>query len=129
MPYDCSCDYGDYPSVYRSKVQKCRKPAKCEECAGQILPGDTYEYAFYVYDGYSSSIKTCGYCHDIRTWLRNNVPCLCIVHGNQDEENRAAIESAYERAGDEVTGLWFGYQRRVIERLRFNKQRHGGARA
>ena len=126
--YDCSCDYGDPPTVYSKRVYRAKKAYKCEECAGPISPGEQYEYVFAIWDGYDSQIKTCQHCVDIRTWVKNNVPCLCIMHGNQDEENEMAISAAYERAPSEVVGLRFGYLRRKAMRDKFNRAARGGAR-
>lgn len=121
--YDCSCD-GDPPSFYSAKLIKAaRKAHKCKECRGRILPGDAYERAFMIYDGDVHLYETCSHCYDLRTWLMNNLPCLCIVHGNQDYENYNAIEGAYARARDEVVGVRFGYLRRKIIRDRHNRAR------
>lgn len=122
MSYDCSCDY-DPPEFYRMAIRRARKPHKCEECNGPILPGDAYEYASGKWEGYFSTFFTCEACRDLRVWVKNNVPCLCWAHGNGDEDMKEAIDEAYWRAPDEVVGLKFGFLRRKILRDRRNAAR------
>jgi hypothetical protein len=122
MHYDCSCDY-DPPSVYSATKPRARKRYCCKECDGLILPGEQYERVFAVWDGSPGTIRTCGHCHDLRVWVRNNVPCLCVMHGNMDEEMSEAVESACWRAPLETAGLKFGFLRRKVLRERFNEQR------
>ena len=124
MTYDCSCDY-DPPSVYSATTPRAKKEYRCEECSGKIMPGERYENVFGVWEGYASTYRTCERCYDLRMWVKNNVPCLCIVHGNQEEENRNAIESATMRAPEETRGLWFGYLRRLVLRDRHSASMRG----
>jgi len=122
MTYDCSCDY-EPAQFYCAAKPKARKQHKCYECAGDILPGERYERVtakWYDFDGVQT-MRTCERCYDLRTWVKNNVPCLCIMHGNQDEENDNAIDEATYRAKDETRGLRFGYLRRKVLRDRHNK--------
>jgi hypothetical protein len=119
MTYDCSCDF-DAPSFYRKAFRRAAKQHRCEECSGPILRGEKYEYVTGKWDGYVNDFKTCERCHDLRQWVKNNVPCHCIMHGNQDEQNEEAINEAYYRARDEVRGLRFGYLRRKVLRDRHN---------
>jgi len=122
MTYTCSCDYGDVETqFYRATIRTASKTHKCEECGGQIKPSERYEYVSAMWDGDLATIKTCERCYDLRTWVKNNVPCLCIMHGNQFEENENAIAMAYERARDEVVGLRFGYARRVYKLKQHNR--------
>ena len=122
MDYACECDY-DSPSVYSATKPRARKRYCCEECGSPILPGDRYENVFGVWDGWATTFRTCEQCHDLRVWVKNNVPCLCVMHGNMDEEMSEAVESACYRAPDETRGLKFGFLRRKILRRRFNEQR------
>lgn len=122
MSYDCYCDY-DAPSVYRCEIRKARKQHSCEECGGAILPGDRYEYVAGLWEGYFNYYKTCQHCVDIRTWTKNNVPCLCWAHGNTIEDCKEAIEDARDRAPDETIGLRFGFLRRIVARDRFYRER------
>jgi hypothetical protein len=127
MSYDCSCDY-DPPSFYRRETPKARKRYRCDECPGHVEVGETYERIVGMWEGYFSTFVTCERCVDLRTWVKNNVPCLCWAHGNGDDDMAAAIDEAYWRARDEVVGLRFGFLRRKIMRERHN-QSHSERRA
>lgn len=122
MSYDCSCDY-DPPSFYGRYIRTAKKPHKCEECNGAILPGEKYEYVSGLWDGYFSDFKTCERCVDLRTWVKNNVPCLCWAHGNTIEDCRQAVEEATYRAPEETAGLRFGFLRRKVKIDKFNETR------
>jgi len=118
---DCYCDY-DPATVYSRRTVRARKEYRCEECCGPIKVGEPHEYVFGVWDSCASSFRTCARCADLSTWVKNNVPCYCPVHGNLLDSMKEAIEDAYDRARDEVTGLWFGFQRRRILLDRYNRQ-------
>jgi len=118
MSYDCYCDY-EPADVYQATVRKARKEHSCDECGAKIIPGDRYENVFGVWEGSSSTWKTCAYCRDIRTWVNNNVPCLCWAHGNTMQDCRNAIEDASTRAPEETRGLRFGLLRRLASRDKF----------
>ena len=117
--YDYSCDY-DPPAFYNRATPKARATHRCHECSGAILPGEIYERVRAKWEGYIGTIKTCERCVDLRTWVKNNVPCLCIMHGSQDEECAEAIDAACSRAPAETVGLRFGYLRRKVLRDQFN---------
>jgi hypothetical protein len=120
MSYDnCFCDY-DPPAFYHCELRRARKPHKCYECAADIVPGETYEHVRAKWDGVETC-NTCQGCVDIRTWTRNNVPCLCWAHGNLIDDCKYAVEEAIRRAPEETAGLWFGLLRRIVERDRKNK--------
>ncbi len=121
MSYECSCDYGDAPAFYRACRPRARKQHVCEECGGPIRPGEKYERVSGKWDSYVDTFLTCARCVDLRTWVQNNVPCLCWSHGNGDERMAEAIEDAIERAPDETVGLKFGFLRRKVLRDRHNK--------
>ena len=121
MSYDCSCDY-DAPQFYNRTIRKARKPHKCEECSGPILVGEKYEYVSGKWE-WVDEFKTCMRCHDIRQWVKNNVPCLCWAHGNMMEDCREAVNEAYYRAPTETVGLRFGFLRRIAARDKLNKMR------
>jgi hypothetical protein len=122
MSYDCFCDY-DAPSFYNCSIRKARKPHKCEECSGVIVVGERYEYVSGKWDGWVNDFKTCERCRDIRTWVRNNVPCLCWAHGNMIEDCKEAVVEAQYRAKEETRGLYFGFLRRIVARDRVNDAR------
>lgn len=117
--FDCYCDY-DAPEFYERKIVKARKRHKCEECAGWISPGEQYEYAAGKWEGDFYTFKTCERCVDLYTWTKNNVPCVCPVHGNMDEAMQDAIDEACRRAPRETIGLRFGFLRRKVMRARHN---------
>ena len=119
--HDCSCDY-DPPAFYLRSTPKARKRHHCHECGGTISPEETYERVCAKWEDGVDTIKTCERCVDLRTWVKNNVPCLCIMHGNQDEECQEAIDAACSRAPLETVGLRFGYLRRKEMRSRHNQQ-------
>ncbi len=121
MSYDCYCDY-DQPSFYNSAIVTARKPHKCEECRNIIQPGDKYERATGKWD-YVDTFKTCSHCVDLRTWTKNNVPCLCWAHGNLISDCAEAIGEARWREPKETAGLRFGFLRRQVVRDRFYKDR------
>lgn len=121
---ECVCD-GDPPVFYCKTIRRARKEHKCYECSGRILPGEQYEEVcakWYDFDSIDT-IRTCERCVDLRTWVKNNVPCLCIIHGNQDEENYNAIDEARWRAKSETVGIYFGFLRRKHQRDRLNDER------
>ena len=107
----CFCDY-DYPSFYCRSTPTAKKRHKCEECSGYIEVGEKYEYVSGKWDGEFGTFKTCVRCHDLRQWVKNNVPCLCWAHGNTWEDLYCAVQDAHERARGEVPGLMFGFLRR-----------------
>lgn len=110
--YDCYCDY-DTPQVYNSRIAKARKQYRCEECGSSIPAGDQYERVFGVCYGDTFEAFTCKRCLLLRQWVKNNIPCTCWAHGNLHDDLRSSIQAAYERAPDEVRGLWFGFLRRL----------------
>jgi hypothetical protein len=123
MSYDCYCDY-DAPAFYNKAMRKARKPHTCEECRGPILPGEVYESVTGKWD-YVDTFKTCERCVDLRTWVTNNVPCVCWAHGNLHDDLRETVREATYRAGEEVAGLWFGFLRRLVTIDKFNIARRG----
>lgn len=122
MTYDCYCDY-DPPEFYILEICKARKQHSCKECTGAIVPGEKYEHIWAKWDGYVDSFKTCERCVDIRTWVKNNVPCLCWTHGNMIEDCKDAVNEAAWRAPTETVGLRFGFLRRIVSRDKFNRLR------
>lgn len=109
---DCYCDY-DPATVYKRRhIKAARKKFKCEECAEWIEVGQPYEYVFAIWEGCVSELRTCHRCWALRQWVQNNIPCLCWAHGNLHQDMEDAIEAAYERAREEVTGVRFGFLRR-----------------
>lgn len=124
MSLDCYCDY-DLPEFYQTETRKARKPHKCWECRGIIAAGEQYEYARGKWDGDLQVFKTCIRCLEIRTWVKNSVPCFCWGHGNMTDDAREAIYDAATRAPEEAIGLRFGLLRRIVKRDRFNRDMPG----
>lgn len=124
MDYDCSCDY-DPAEFYSVSFRKAKKPHKCHECAGAILPGEKYEYVCGRWDGDLSYFKTCSHCVDLRTWVKNNLPCVCWAHGNMHDDLSENVREATYRASEETRGLRFGFLRRVVAIDKFNAMRRG----
>ena len=122
MSLDCYCDF-DPATFYNRSLPKARKRHACEECSGAILPGEQYESVTGLWEGYISTFKTCQRCVDLRTWVKNNVPCLCWAHGNTIEDCREAVEEAHYRAPAETVGLRFGFLRRKVLIDKFNAAR------
>lgn len=122
MSTNCYCDY-DTPELYIKEIRTARKQHRCYECRGTILPGEKYEHVRGKWEGEMGSFKTCQHCIDLRTWTKNNVPCLCWAHGSIQDDCREAIEDARYRAPRETAGLMFGFLRRIVKRDRINKQR------
>lgn len=122
MTLDCSCDY-EPADFYCKTLRKARKAHKCEECSGAIRPGETYEYVSGMWDGNLSDFKTCARCVDLRTWVKNNVPCVCWAHGNLHEDLKETVSEAAWRAKEETAGLRFGFLRRMVAIDKFNLAR------
>jgi len=122
MDYDCSCDY-EPAAVYNAARRKARKQHKCYECSGVILPGETYEYVFGVWDGRADNFKTCSHCVDLRTWVKNNLPCVCWAHGNLHDDLKENVRGATWRAHEETRGLMFGFLRRMVAIDKHNASR------
>lgn len=119
MSIDCYCDY-ETPTIYRSDTRRAKKRYGCEECSGEIFPGEIHEYHFGMCDGNSYFGRTCIHCVEIRRWVTGNIPCFCWAHGNMMEDARNAIDEAVYRAREETVGLKFGFLRRVFLRDKFN---------
>lgn len=118
---DCFCDY-EPAIIYNRATRKARKPHRCDECGGNIAVGQYHEVVDAMWDrsiGFETA-RTCSLCLDLRKFVTASVPCFCWAHGNMLEDARDTVQDAYERAGDEVCGLFMGYGRRrvAIDRAR-----------
>jgi hypothetical protein len=118
MP-SCSCDY-DAPEFYIKEICRARKPHRCSECPGTIVVGEKYEHVSGKWEGCIGTFNTCSRCVDLRTWVRNSVPCFCWAHGNMHDDAKETVEEAVYRAPVEAAGLRFGLSRRLISIRRFN---------
>lgn len=109
----CYCDY-EMPSVLRSSKRCARKTYRCEECRGEIKPGEPYEYTWGIWGGDSGTFYVCERCHDARKWTEINVPCVCWSFGNTLKDCGMAVLEAQYRAPKETEGLLFGYFRKLV---------------
>lgn len=123
---DCSCDF-DPADFYFVTKPRARKRFKCCECSGHIEPGEQYERVFASWEGCPTLIRTCERCHDIRVWVKNNVPCFCFAHEGLKETAFEAVEDAQQRAPAETIGLRFGLLRRFALRDKLNRERRASA--
>ena len=66
----CSVSFGseadEMCAFWESKIKTARKAHVCGECRKQILPGEKYESAAYVFDGSFNHEKKCLVCAEIR---------------------------------------------------------------
>lgn len=113
----CYCDY-EQPEFSTVTNPVARRQHRCYECGSTIQPGERYERVDGKWDGYLDTFKTCPHCTALRKWVTANLPCFCWGYGNVIEDAREAIQAAYERAGQEARGLWFGFERRRIKARR-----------
>jgi len=115
MSIDCFCDF-DPPDFYCAEIRTARKQHRCDECPSQIMPGEKYEHVTGKWpdSGGVSTFKTCERCRDLRTWVKNNVPCFCWCHGNMIEDAQETIDDAAWRGKEETVGLRFGFLRRKV---------------
>ena len=113
MSVDCYCDF-DPATIYNRELRKARKEHRCTECGQPIRFGQQYENVFGVWEGSAWSFKTCEGCCDLRTWVKNNVPCFCWAHGSMLDDAAETIDEACCRAPTETVGLRFGFLRRKI---------------
>jgi len=111
MSYECVCDY-EPATVYRSKwVKTSRKEHLCAECFRKIMPGESYQYTFGVWDGRVESFPACSDCWGLKEWVAAHVPCLCWAHGNIIDD---CISEARAWSPNDAPGLLFGAYRRLI---------------
>lgn len=111
---DCWCDYEPAQIYEQHIIKSARAKHACAECGRSILPGERYERTFGMWENQISVFKTCQDCLNIRQFVKNSVPCFCWAHGSMLDDAKEAIEAAYDRAWNEVKGLFMGYGRLVI---------------
>lgn len=59
---------GDWTNLGQT-TRKARKRHRCYECSRWIEPGETYEDARGVGDGYIMVMRSCAHCVQARRWL------------------------------------------------------------
>ncbi len=111
----CECDYGDdgYSEFMSDPVlRKAKKIHRCSECGTPILPGETYEYACWKFDGEIGDNKTCPTCLRLIDWIKAHVPCFCRMYGELFEDTDRFQEMVLEAR--QSPGFAFGMLRRVV---------------
>ena len=126
--FQCSCDY-ELVDAYSATCHKARTPKTCDECDKTILPGEKYERVWMKQYGDILVFNTCYACLDLRTWVKNNIPCFCFAHRSMLRDAEQTIKDAIDYAPDETRGLLFGFLRRMVihKRARLATQRDGKA--
>lgn len=120
---DCYCEV-DPPDFLTHRHPVANKEHTCDECGGRIAWGERYEYVCGKWDAAGVvQHKTCQRCLDLRTWVRNNLPCFCWSMGTLFDDAKAAVDEAVTLAPEETAGLRFGLARRVVRIERFNSPR------
>lgn len=74
---ECYCDPiepDEVCQVYEVTWRRARKAHVCCECGEAIETGQRYEYTFTVLDGEVTVYKTCGFCANEFTRLRDKHP-------------------------------------------------------
>lgn len=108
----CVCDF-DPPVLYRAEVRRARKAWTCEECGGPIQPGDTYEVATGLNDGWWWRYRTCQPCLDgPRGFVEKN--CGCFEHGGIREH----LTDVFREYPFEHPGVKFRLGRMLVEMRR-----------
>lgn len=90
MSLSCGCDYGDGPSVFRTKTVTARKPHKCYECGCEIQPGEQYQYVFGVWEYKACSFHICEPCDDLSASLE--ALGFCISYGDLKAAHQEYID-------------------------------------
>lgn len=105
------CSIGDdICSVYRAGDRKARKAYRCEECRRTIQAGETYRYAFMVFDSDACSFRTCEHCMSAAQWLVETCGGYAIG-GLHEELIEHAREYNHFGLGRLVVGLRRGWRR------------------
>lgn len=71
----CYCD-ADPPSAFTASHPKARKAHCCDECRGQIQPGELYHRYWGVWNGEQSTYRVCQDCEDVAKWYTSHVKCF-----------------------------------------------------
>ena len=113
IDYD-ACDVGDggFFDVYRTTTRTAAKLHRCYECDGVILPGDRYEVATMLYEGWWDTCRSCLACVEgPMAFVRRN--CGGVLHGGV-VDHLAVLHSEYGfRAGVRFrVGRWLVEARR-----------------
>jgi len=66
MDCDCSCEADSPCDIYQATTRRARKRYQCCECDDTIRPGESYEYASFLWEGDWGNARTCLVCVLIR---------------------------------------------------------------
>jgi hypothetical protein len=86
----CRVDDAERCTQLQLCERKARKEHRCSECYRTIAKGERYRYEVTVYDGFTSTIKTCKHCWVAREWLTEN--CGGFIYKQVLEEIREHAE-------------------------------------
>jgi hypothetical protein len=107
----CMIEGAERGEVYSERMQRARKPYRCGECGRGIAIGETYRYAFSVYEGHADTYRTCGHCTVMQDWLSRN--CNGWVFGavcDDINEHRAEYPALGRPLGRLVVGHRRGWR-------------------
>lgn len=108
-------DDGDQCAVYLSFQRRARKSRRCNECAREIQPGETYRHSKGLFEGRWDSYTTCAHCQVAMAWLVEN--CGGFMHYGVWEDFEEHI-SEYPQLARALERLRVGRKRRWV---RFDK--------
>lgn len=105
----CFCDYDNEPAkAYWSSRPLARKAYRCDECGGEVLPGERYERVRAIWDR-PETARTCVYCLAARDLCVSHMRCFCWAHFSLRDDIGYALEGA-------PPGLRFALGRLELER-------------
>lgn len=90
----CRIDYCDDCVSFGNDERRARKSHKCCDCGREIKPGETYNYAKWLTDGYFMEAKTCAQCQAAAGWLI--AVCNGYVFEGIGEELREHWDEEYQ---------------------------------
>lgn len=97
----CECE-SEPSKLYSSNIVKARKVHRCEECYGEIHPGEVYELVKWLDGGKFDTFKTCHLCLAIGEQLG------ACTHGTLGEElNNAQFSEIANMVGRETAIMIF----------------------
>jgi hypothetical protein len=104
----CHCDY-EPARIYRASRPIARKPHRCDECGGQISPGERFESVGALWhDGlsdYRDRHYTCSGCLMIRDHLVATRECYCWSHGGLWEDLPYEFDDLRWKPGERFRAL------------------------
>lgn len=108
----CACP-DQHIEFYHAEIRRARKSHRCDECAHDIQPGERYEHVRGKWEGDPGTYRTCELCLDLRTWMKNQVPCFCWTHGGTIQDAVDCLDELYAISDrEEIVGVKFTFLRR-----------------